>query len=204
MFDKLVPNTQRRLDNITLESNRYAATPERSPVNVALTGETTARHTNSLHHIKEFRGEHAARAIARLGLGFRIGQDLGLDLGLHIVHEVHVRRQPMRFSWHFPGKYTGYIRDTLLLLHTHQDVYQNTLVGCKRDSLRLFKVLSSQASNTLFNFCGCSSIVHPVSVLIRHFVVISLDDAALNGYPWYTYLCSREQIGLCSPYWQGC
>ena len=59
MFDKLVPNTQRRLDNITLESNRYAATPERSPVNVALTGETTARHTNSLHHIKEFRGEHA-------------------------------------------------------------------------------------------------------------------------------------------------
>ena len=60
MFDKLVPNTQRRLDNITLESNRYAATPERSPVNVALTGETTARHTNSLHHIKEFRGEHCS------------------------------------------------------------------------------------------------------------------------------------------------
>ena len=25
MFDKLVPNTQRRLDNITLESNRDAA-----------------------------------------------------------------------------------------------------------------------------------------------------------------------------------
>ena len=27
---------------------------------VALTSETTARHTNSLHHIKEFRGEHAS------------------------------------------------------------------------------------------------------------------------------------------------
>ena len=60
MFDKLVPNTQRRLDNITLESNRYAATPERSPVNVALTGETTARHTNSLV------GRARARAIPRV------------------------------------------------------------------------------------------------------------------------------------------
>ena len=68
MFDKLVPNTQRRLDNITLESNRYAATPERSPVNVALTGETTARHTNSLHHV--------------LGIGLLLGPGLGLGLGL--------------------------------------------------------------------------------------------------------------------------
>ena len=69
MFDKLVPNTQRRLDNITLESNRYAATPERSPVNVALTGETTARHTNSLHHIKEFRGEQVRASVIGLELG---------------------------------------------------------------------------------------------------------------------------------------
>ena len=55
MFDKLVLYTQRRFDNIMLESNRDAATPERSPVDVALTSETTARHTNSLHHVKEFR-----------------------------------------------------------------------------------------------------------------------------------------------------
>ena len=78
MFDKLVPNTQRRLDNITLESNRYAATPERSPVNVALTGETTARHTNSLHHIKEFRGEHAPSPSQ---LERKRHVRLGLDLG---------------------------------------------------------------------------------------------------------------------------